>query len=184
MAAIQTLCERSILLTNGKIEIDSDTNLVVEQYIGKQETKSNSVFPIINNGFKINDFRVQNIKNGNNLIRIGDSIVIKFDYENLLLQNIKSPAFMIRIKDYQGTEIVRLSTKPISGYDIDDLFDEGYVELFIEKIPLVAGVYFVDLGLASEKVEWVSKFENIFMDNFIIRDMEVSNEDIALIKIR
>jgi len=28
------------------------------------------------------------------------------------------------------------------------------------------------------------KFENIFIDDFIISDMEVSNEDIALIKIR
>ena len=28
------------------------------------------------------------------------------------------------------------------------------------------------------------KFENIFIDDFIISDMEVNNEDIALIKIR
>lgn len=28
------------------------------------------------------------------------------------------------------------------------------------------------------------KFENIFMDNFLINDFEVCNEDIALIKIK
>ncbi len=30
----------------------------------------------------------------------------------------------------------------------------------------------------------IYKFENIFIDEFIISDMEVNNEDIALIKIR
>ena len=41
MAAIQTLCERSILLKNGKIEVDGDSGFVTSQYLRPNQPDRN-----------------------------------------------------------------------------------------------------------------------------------------------
>lgn len=57
-------------------------------------------------------------------------------------------------------------------YDVQmkyaDLFDLDVLNFTCERVNISAKGY---------------KFENIMMDNFIINDLEINNEDIALIRI-
>ena len=50
---------------------------------------------------------------------------------------------------------------PISGYEIKELYEEGVVTLKIDPLPLVKGLYFIDIGFVHEKVEWHFKLENV-----------------------
>jgi hypothetical protein len=60
---------------------------------------------------------------------------------------------------------------PISGYPIDKLFNEGFVNLEIRRIPLVKGTYYIHIGFAREAVEWYFYAENLMK-------LEVEGKDI------
>ena len=72
-----------------------------------------------------------------------------------------APAFVFIFKDYRGIEVFRLSNMPISGFTIEELFSKGTIDLIIESIPLVKGIYYVDVGFVRESVEWYFRAENL-----------------------
>ena len=72
-----------------------------------------------------------------------------------------SPAFVVQIRDPLGTEVLRFSTQPISGFDIDKLHPSGSVILSLNELPLVAGIYYIDVGFVRESFEWLIKLETV-----------------------
>ena len=71
------------------------------------------------------------------------------------------PAFIIKVKDMYGQELIRLATSPMSGFTIDRLHPLGRVELSIDSLPLVAGHYLLDLELVRPGYENVATFETL-----------------------
>ena len=80
-----------------------------------------------------------------------------------------------------GKEVLLSSDKKIcddiNGYEITEVEKIKYVDLFNEDI-----LNFTCESFNINKCGY--KFENITMNNFILNDLAVSNEDIALIKIK
>lgn len=164
LASVRYICEKGVLLKDGVIKSLSDINSVLDEYKAGISKEENT---IVNRemlegssikGFRITDLEIRGQRNDKRIIS-GEDIYFIIKYKC----NIKysSPAFVVIIKDEYENEIIRLSNMPISGYKIDDLFDNGSIELKINRLPLVKGNYLVDIGFVHEKVEWHFRLENI-----------------------
>ena len=82
-----------------------------------------------------------------------------------------APAFIVKVKNFVGQELIRLSTMPISGYSISRAFESGEVVLTLDALPLVAGRYYLDVGLVRERVEWLITLENVVRFDVHLNDV-------------
>ena len=71
---------------------------------------------------------------------------------------------------------------PISGFTIDKLFNKGIVDLIIESIPLVKGIYYIDVGFVRESVEWYFRAESLIQ--LVIEGKDIYNSGLELDKQR
>jgi lipopolysaccharide transport system ATP-binding protein len=171
MGAVQSLCDRAILLENGKVKKDGSAKEVVRDYmtsaklenVGQQERgyyvdraliEKNKTDSVSITGCEI--INPQDTELGP---RTGDPLRIRIHYS--ALKQCQSPAFVVIIRDPMGYELLRLSTMPISGFVIERLGESGYVDLDIKMLPLVAGNYSMDIGFVREGIEWIVKLEEV-----------------------
>lgn len=164
LAMVRHVCGRGILLNQGMLQLDADVDEVIDAYMeqyGRNEATIVNEESLKNsdiNGFRITEIKVEGT-NGFKTITSGDELNIKIRYESS--RTFASPAFVIQIKDEAEYELLRLSTMPISGYALKQLYDRGIITLKIPSLPLVKGRYLVDIGFVHEKVEWHFKLENV-----------------------
>ena len=182
MGVVGNLCSRSILLEDGAVRCDGSTpEVITEFYSGFERNQQNSKNP----GFEVDHARISNDGSGDGMTltnlavsnpnqpavgpMTGDPLVIKLCYQADC--TIPSPAFVVSIKDGLGTELVRLSTQPISAFDITPLYDHGVLELRLASLPLVGGRYYVDIGFVHEKIRWIFDLPGIMWFDVIPADV-------------
>lgn len=180
MGAVNTLCGKTVLLVNGSVAQIGDTDRVVKSYLLQevheisQQRKGYSLnLKVLNEqgecDMKITDIIISNPQKLELGPCTGDPMVIRVTYQAQV--PFESPAFVVSIKDFYDQEIIRLGNMPIGGYQFVSLAGNGYVELLIKKLPLVAGRYYVDIGFAKDYVEWVFRLENVL-------ELEVMPQDV------
>jgi lipopolysaccharide transport system ATP-binding protein len=180
MAAIENLCSRAILLRSGCLWLDDFSASVVSQYV-KVDTPcladglAYGVKDSLLKGSGILGIRITDIAllsgSGQPLrsIRTGDSMTVRIRYETS--RSFLSPAFVVSLRSDLGSEIFRLSTMPISGYQIDELGRKGYIDLQIETLPVTGGRYYFDVGFVRERVEWILRLEEVVVFDVEPRDV-------------
>ena len=142
MGAINALCPKTVLLEQGSIVLIGDSSRVTETYLARQSSTQNANkkgckanLDVINKqqekGIKINKVELVNPKKLKLGAMTGDPLLIRISYS--ANRQFLSPAFVVSLKDLYGQEVVRLSTMPISGYQITRLYHEGYLDLWIES---------------------------------------------------
>jgi hypothetical protein len=89
----------------------------------------------------------------------GQPVLIEIDYRTE--REFVSPAFIVRLRDLYGMEVVRLATMPISGYEIERLHPQGRVQLLIPKLTFVAGHYLVDVDFVRSGVSTILSLEHL-----------------------
>ncbi|HKK16255.1 MAG TPA: Wzt carbohydrate-binding domain-containing protein, partial [Gammaproteobacteria bacterium] len=181
LASIRYLCEKGVLLKDGMIQCNSLVDDVLDAYKAEGQLPDQTVVnrsllqQSIIDGFRFTDVKIAG-KAENGRIISGEEMHIQINYE--CSKQYSCPAFVIIIKDEYEQEIIRLSNMPISGYEIDELFGKGSVFLKIDRLPLVKGQYYIDLGFVHEKVEWHFRLENIV--NLYVEGNDVYNSGIEL----
>ena len=181
MGTIQSLCDRVILLDGGRISMEGDPASVVKSYLAATQNGDSRALGV---GYSINkklladsaksemhitDCEVINPRETDLGPRTGDPLVIRIHYSTN--RKWQAPAFVVSIKDSMNYELARLSTMPISGYRLEELYTSGCVQLTIEKFPLVAGIYYLDIGFTRVRVEHIVNLENVIK-------MEVAESDV------
>jgi len=172
MAAIQNLCQRAILLRDGRIisdgqPFDTIEKYLVDDYAETQEKNRCSrlnmkVLKQSNTSTAIQIVNVEAYSDSNQLqtmLRTGDPLTIRIDYS--AKKRFQSPAFGVTIRNFLNEKIIVLNTSPISGYAIKNLGKSGYVTLKIESLPLTSGRYFIDIMFKREKIENILKLERV-----------------------
>ncbi|MCB9032264.1 MAG: ABC transporter ATP-binding protein [Chitinophagales bacterium] len=162
MGSIKQLCNRCILLKDGYVKKIGEPDETIEEYLKLNINTVNLNERLKSFEFKkikIIDILFFNISSPNNNISTFDTIAIEIKYKTL--EYIQHPAFVISIKDKYLNELTRISTMPISGYNINDLGKGGSITLQIENIPFTKGIYHVDVGFVMERVEWYFNLESI-----------------------
>ncbi|MCK9364729.1 MAG: polysaccharide ABC transporter ATP-binding protein [Syntrophales bacterium] len=160
MAAIQNLCKKSILISQGILESFGDTQHVINQYIG---------------GYEIKNVLLSEIKNrkGNGLLRFTRGIIksahseqvarvetfseVSIEIEFVLQQkkNFISARLDIGINNYVGDRVAWLSSDSVDA-KID--FLKGKVVFVIQNFPLAPGDYSCNLycQVNNDVADWIS----------------------------
>jgi lipopolysaccharide transport system ATP-binding protein len=170
MAAVKKLCQSGIYIQFGEIAYYGSAEHAVDCYIRGNLVKEYSyrigysidekaLMQCRTKGLEINNVKIFNLSTPDLPVASGDNMRLRIYYRTSL--KFISPAFILILKDQDGIEIFRLSNMPISGYVINNLFENGYVDLEIKSLPLVKGTYYIDLGFVRESVEWYFHTENL-----------------------
>jgi lipopolysaccharide transport system ATP-binding protein len=163
MGAIKTLCDRTILLNEGKIEKIGDTNKVVNHYIDtfahdsfetsiKNAKRKGSGWLKITNAF-LGDSKgnkVTSFKSGQDA-----EIFLIYDYDDRFAKDFDL-SLSITSLDNQN-RIALISTKILQKKL--KVSKDRIIKILIKKLPLNVGRYQVDTGVNSsgELVDWVKK---------------------------
>ena len=181
MGIVQSLCNRLILLESGQIVSQGDPAPVIRSYLASSEHSDSES---LSSGYWVNkekleksgtqDFRITSLElinpsNPEHGPRTGDPLIIRIHYS--ANRDWHSPAFILGVKDPLGYEILRLSTSPISGFVIDEIFSSGCIQLTLDSLPLVSGEFYIDVGFARERHEFILRLENIIKMNVAAFDV-------------
>jgi lipopolysaccharide transport system ATP-binding protein len=192
MAAVNAMCARATLLDYGAVVAEGKASAVTELYLARQLGSPSDAGGV---GYQVNE-RVlsQQCKDGLEIeavelvnparpeagARTGDPLLVRLTY--CAHRNFISPAFVVKLRDVHGQELVRLSTTPISGYHIDSVYPRGSVELLIESLPFVAGRYVLDVGFVRELIEWIVRLDGVI--TFDVQPCDVYGSGLALTRSR
>jgi lipopolysaccharide transport system ATP-binding protein len=160
MAAIQNLCTRVCLISNGKIEYDGNTDEGISRYFG------------YDNNYERKKINERNDRRGNGAIRFidininnnrgdkvdklytGQDIYIEIDYftEN----NIKSLDVHITFYTIDGKFMFTCSMEA-NGFIYSEYKERGIIICRIPKLPLTAGTYSINLysTYKGEIADWI-----------------------------
>ncbi len=176
MGAINDLCKKTILISNGKIASMGDTNLIVANYIGGFASNNinnfeKSIRRVSNDGLKITGMRIGKSQN-----EITDQIPFSselFIESNLFCTKKTVEASMfILIKNATGDYILSpFQLDEGETFDIDEC-QQVKIACTLPFSGLAPGMYFVDLGIFDQSkhlIEWIENASafTVFEDKII-----------------
>ena len=160
MAAVKSLCTQAIVLEQGKIVFEGNTNEAVDFYLKINRNNSKSSF--ISKKPKANDILEVKTLDDENILKsvfgFEDyvSVLIKFRINKYLFES--KPIIGMRITDQYERNIFT-SEKAIR--DIIENYGEGIVKVRIPKSLLMPNLYKISLGFHIPNKEVISKLDSI-----------------------
>lgn len=150
MAAVKSLCTRSLLLENGRISKIGDTETIIDAYRSANQIKNQ---PLANRKDRYGDgtlrfTSVEFLTNSNNtdgrhLISAEPArIVLGYQASEPIFSN--NVNFSILFKDHIDNQLFTCATRHV-GNKFENIKQQGKVVLEINTLPLLAGEYKVDL---------------------------------------
>ncbi len=147
LAAVQYLCQRAILLSDGKAVADGDTEKIICQYVNSVEKNSmdslSSREDRIGNGdirFVAVELQNENREKVRALFS-GEYAIVKLYYENKINRDLKNLHIAIGIDDQMGNRFTVFSTE-VTGQTFPAVkLKNNSIELHIPRLPLMPGNY-------------------------------------------
>ena len=173
LGSVRSLCERAAWLDQGTLVQEGDVDEVVDSYLSNSRQNIAQIDSEHLAASSIDGFEFNNVimKPESGTINTGGSLEILIHYTTNL--ELQSPAFVLQFYNTAGSELLRLSSMPISGYRIKRLFNEGSIRLSIPSLPFVPGHYSVDIGLVEERIRWLTKCSNAV--GFVVEEHDYYN---------
>ncbi|MBN1674481.1 MAG: ABC transporter ATP-binding protein [Kiritimatiellae bacterium] len=181
MAAIEHFCSRVVLLSKGRLQAQGAPNETVRSYLEATSefgSSGESMFRVdrealanaSSDGFRFTDVELLSASGEPACsVATGDPLHLRMRYE--ANRQFASLAFVVHLNNQYGLRVLQLNTTPISGFPITELGRKGHVDLHIRRLPLTAGRYAVDIGLARERTEWILKLEGVVVLDILPRDV-------------
>lgn len=155
MGSVETLCDRCLLLSQGEVGgWGSPTDMIGRYFLDMGDTEHESGCLSVNAaylgrpiaGFELKRFRALDDSDETTaIVRSTESLRLRAEFH--CEEAFSDVAFTVRILSRSGTELMRLSTDPISGYPIRYLPQgDGAIELALGQLPLSAGDYLIDFS--------------------------------------
>jgi lipopolysaccharide transport system ATP-binding protein len=173
MAALQNLCNKSMVLSQGMISLPlTDTSIAVSHYLEKFSTtvKSSIAGRKDRKGvgeIVMTDFKILNGKGiiPENFIS-GQKIFFRIDYE--CKQSVASVnlSAAISITNTEGFLITVLSTEFIN-YPIKNSDNKGAIICSLDKLPLCQGAYTINLIIRNNGIiqDWIIDADTLYVEN-------------------
>ena len=161
MAAVKSLCDRGVILINGKASNVYSAEEAVDRYLQQADSREIKTKYVFDKNINRDDFNVliesAEITNKNNgtIFMSGDDIIIKINYKS------KAEGYEgdmnIGLYDSYGEKINHLGASYVTGKNIN-FKKNGTITCIIPKLPLTAGRYNINFqlnykGRKSHRVE-------------------------------
>jgi len=143
MGAIKSLCTKCLVLTNGNVQLVSETEVAIKEYLLLNQQEKKGVIEFVSNK-SIAKMKKATIKNKDIICSSfysGDSLTIEVEVEKETKDEIN---LFVGLYDEYGVKISHFGNI-YSGYSIGK--NTNKISLTIKKIPFVSGSYTVNLSL-------------------------------------
>jgi homopolymeric O-antigen transport system ATP-binding protein len=177
LAAVRQLCERVLLLSDGRLIMNGEPAAVIDSYVAQSygESKGWKVDREqlrTDSPVRITALEMLNL-NGKPLqnLMTGGGLRLRIKYELDPDITLPSASFIVRFKTQVGTEVLRFSNTPISGFPISSLRGSGQVELVLPVVPLTGGDYFLDVKFARRRQGHYADLSNILSLTVLSNDV-------------
>jgi lipopolysaccharide transport system ATP-binding protein len=190
LAAVQKLCTRGILLEQGALKHDGETTDCISKYLhGTKEVHGEFLgYNVVNDvlekqpldsRLRITDIEMFNLEREPlQHLNINDGFTLRIHYECNGDFARGAVSFLVSIKTHLGQDICRLSTMPISGYNIDELARTGHLDLTICSLPLVGGRYLIDIIVFRPSMETILHLPEVA--TFEIAPTDIYNSGVGM----
>lgn len=153
MAAVKSLCNRGIVLTDGCISHTGDTDTVVSAYLkGDNDALNHKVWEIpevANSQFELIEIGIRaKDKSYTDVMRVDDELVVKIRYR--LKEKFESMHINLQFKDDQGNYLFPTSWQR-SGLDYDHFPGKYETKVIIPGEFLNWGSYYINLLVVEDK---------------------------------
>lgn len=176
MEAIATLCHRAIVLSEGRIVFDGDSEDAIHHYHAQFSNKSgdNPLPHIIyqeSRASKSANSRIQQIEvldadaQPSQDVGTWDSLRLRIRYH--LAEAVPTCSLILDIRDQRGNRLCVLD----SGDKIRFGVGTHVAECRITQLPLAAGEYFLGAGLADSRSAWIWRRDRLGMLRVLGRDV-------------
>jgi len=164
MDVIANLCKIGFLLENGSIVVSGYATDVIKSYetlslqcnnnhdLSEGVLFSENIIDL--NSFKITEVRIKSLDDVSiNKIKTFDDLLFEIRFFSPKIQN--NASVVLFIKQLNGGTILRLASMPDFGLEMDFNQGDNKVKCKISGLPLPAGIYVIDVGLAIPMREWL-----------------------------
>jgi len=152
MASISSLCQRCILLNNGRVAESGDPQDVIIAYLQALEAQSGESLLDVDSRSGSGRARLTSIRLRDSqgekfqALQSGRTLLIELDYESD--KELLSPCFYIGINDFYGQRIFFLDSSVMAELPVK-IPAKGSVTCRIDNVPLTKGSYRLNLALLS-----------------------------------
>lgn len=181
LGQIEQICDRSIWIKEGKIQMEGDPKSVHLEYLDymnnermdeeerarvKQQRLESGLDE--ENRFGTGNVRCANIKlldddgKEQGMFKAGGSMTVKFDYH--VNKPVENAIIGVKINRIDGVYAYGTDTR-IDKYDLFNIKKDGTVSIRFTDIPLIKGQYYLDIsieyaeGLPEDYIKKAAKFE-------------------------
>lgn len=169
MSAIQSLCNRTIVLNNGNKIFEGQTISGIEHYINNKE-QSNSLLKLNerkdrtgNGKIRVTDFNVLDEKgNLTDQLLSGNSYTFELEYKKLVDENIRNIYISLDIHGHDDTRYMMFANSfENKTFDIEK--NSGFISCKVNNFPLAIGKYYFTIFLAySGSYEVIDSITNVY----------------------
>jgi len=155
LAAIENLCQRTIVIHKGAKAFDGKTSKAIDYYYSlhkRQTFTENLLSPeVVRSGSGMVKFAKVQILDEQmkpkSELKTGDDFIIKLDLD--VQQPIKSPRIAITVKNKLGQTLFQFYSKD-SQHDFGIIEKNTSVLCHVKHIPLLSGNYYLNLWMADQ----------------------------------
>ncbi len=164
LSAVENLCERCLWIDEGKVRIDGESRTVIREYMGSVRESQNALAALegAQNRRGTGQIRFRGVEFlsldgvAQRVIRAGDPVVFRFHYR--ASEAVAYPSFGFRMHTEMGVLVTDTSTSHHGIYISSLTPGDGYVDLEIDCLNLLAAKYTLSL--------WVTDMSgNLIYDN-------------------
>jgi energy-coupling factor transporter ATP-binding protein EcfA2 len=137
LAAVEALCDRTIMLKSGRIEMDDEPKRVVHEYLNRVhadiDSRTESGALISGPGIDINEVTLHDAQGRTvSTIRPGDPLTVRVRFR--ATRELESPQFSIGISD-PTLGMLTMATMLIDGEDLGRVHGDGWIEVAFDSVP-------------------------------------------------
>jgi lipopolysaccharide transport system ATP-binding protein len=167
MAAVTHLCERGMLLENGRLTLSGTAREVADFYLQaaaeglqRRTYATNSIYEASDAELGQDDdfciFKIEVLDISGNpapMVSTGDDVVLRFHYRSN--RHVSRASVEWELRSMNGAKLIHLWTQPGVGFPVKLELGLHCADCIIKKLPLAAGEYVVGAGISVQQLEWL-----------------------------
>lgn len=162
MEAINNLCTKTYVLENGMLAYEGDVHASIQYYLKSASnsyinSKPNILFEneLANSNCVTRIEMLNENKSPKTTLFTWDCVTFRIHYN--LDEIIDNGSIVLDIRDAMNRRLIVMD----SGLKVPLLDGRNYIDCFIPMLPLAAGEFYITIGLAISRSEWIWKGEQV-----------------------